>query len=313
MKARVIYGSNNVYLLRCEDGLELEGRIKGKILKGSEGDYNPLASGDWVEIELSGEDTALISDLIPRKNAFSRWNAKGRSVQILAAGLDAVICIGNRGDPPFRPRFLDRLLVQADIANIPAIIVVNKIDIEDDDLDREERLEDYRRLGYTVLEVSAHTKEGLDNLSEYIEGKTGLFVGQSGVGKTSLLNALDPTLSLRTQALNQKYQRGRHTTTMAMLHELSGFSRPTALIDSPGIRLMGLADVEIDMLHTHFREFAPLVGKCSFGLSCRHEREPGCKILEAVDAGFIHEDRYESFIRLREELEARTPYWERNK
>ena len=169
----------------------------------------------------------------------------------------------------------------------------------------EERLEDFRRIGVPVLRLSAYTGEGMDELRALIRGKFSVLVGQSGVGKSSLVNALIPDLNIQVGALNEKYDRGNHTTTQALLLELPGPGPRTRIIDTPGIRRFvpeGFVPAELIL---HMREFAPLAGKCSFGLSCSHETEPGCKILEAVQAGVIHPDRYENYLRIREELAAR--------
>ena len=314
MTALVLYGSNNVFRLRLEDGAEVEGRIKGKILKGAEGFYNPLAPGDrvTVETESNHSGSASITGIVERKNAFARWNQKGKAPQLLASNLDYVLCVTSSVLPPFRPRFLDRALLQADVAGIEPVILLNKCDMECDDVDVEERLDDYERIGYRILRVSAKEGAGLKELKSLIAGKASALVGQSGVGKSSLLNALIPGMSLRTAAISAKFDRGIHTTTMARLidlpAEIGGF-----LVDTPGVRRLVPDGLTAPQLMGHLREFSPLVGACTYGLSCRHVTEPGCKLLEAVNAGVIHEDRYESFIRMRDELEGRLPYWEQDR
>ena len=291
----VLSGSRNIFTVRPdEESPDLECRIKGKILKGAEGFYNPLAPGDRVILE-----GKMITSLERRKNLFSRFNQKGASTQLLAANVDQIICMTTRLSPPFRPRFLDRILLQADIAGIPSLVVCNKIDLDDEDLDAAERLEDFRRIGYEVLEVSAFTGEGFDELRRRIGGKRSVLTGQSGVGKSSLINALMPELNIKTGIINEKYDRGNHTTTLAFMVEIE---TGTWLIDTPGIRRFVPDGIEAGQLIVYMREFAPLAGKCSYGLSCSHRIEPGCKIMEAVAAGFIHEDRYNSFLRIFDEL-----------
>jgi ribosome biogenesis GTPase len=285
-------GGRKVVTVLVEKGT-LECRIKGKILKNAEGFYNPLAPGDRVTLE--GE---MIVALEGRKNYFSRFNQKGSCTQLLAANVDQVLCMTTPVSPPFRPRFLDRVLLQADIAEIPALIVCNKIDLEYDDLDVDERLEEFRHIGYEVIEISAKTGEGLDELRRRIGGKRSVFTGQSAVGKSSLINALMPRLNIKTGTINEKYDRGNHTTTLAFMVEIDG----AWLIDTPGIRRFVPDGIGPSELIVHMREFAPLAGKCSYGLSCSHRTEPGCKVMEAVAAGVIHEDRYESFLRIHDEL-----------
>ena len=307
MQGLVIRGSRNLFTVRPLGpegpgaGL-LNCRIKGKVLKGAEDRYNPLAPGDRVKVE---EDpahpgTALILGVEERRNGFTRFNQKGRSPQLLAANVDLVLCVTSPAAPPFRPRFLDRALLQAEIAGISPVILLNKEDLSRDNPDVEERLEDYRRIGYRVLRVSALTGQGMDRLFSLIDGSLSALVGQSGVGKSSLINALAPALGLKTAALNEKYDRGNHATTMAELLELS--PGRTSIIDTPGIRRFSPEGAGAEEIIHYMREFAPLAGLCTFGLSCSHRTEPGCKIMEAVAAGSIHEDRYESFLRIREEL-----------
>jgi ribosome biogenesis GTPase / thiamine phosphate phosphatase len=302
LKGLVIRGSHNVMVVKVEN-LELECRIKGKVLKGGEKFYNPLAPGDIVVIERQkNTNKALILSVEKRRNFFSRFNQKGGASQLLAANVDLVLCICTPDSPPFRPRFIDRVLLQADFAGIDSIIIVNKIDLDPDDPDVNERLEDFKRIGYKILNVSAKTGEGLDELRRQIAGKTSALTGQSGVGKSSLINALQPGLDIKEGELNEKYNRGIHTTTMSYMIELADNTR---LIDTPGVRLFIPDGIEKDDIINHMREFAPLAGKCSFGISCSHVTEPGCKILEAVSAGVIHEDRYESYLRIRDSLEGK--------
>jgi len=220
----------------------------------------------------------------------------------LAANTDLVLCVCTPLSPPFRPRFIDRVLLQAEIARIEAAVICNKTDIARNDPDVNERLEEYRRIGYKVLYISAKTKEGIKQLNEEIAGKTCVLTGQSGTGKSSIINALEPELKIKTGQINEKYDRGVHTTTMPVMYDLSRLKENTFIIDTPGIRRFIPDGIDSDKVINYMREFSPLAGKCSFGMSCSHRTEMGCKILEAVDAGVIHEDRYESFIRITDDL-----------
>ncbi|MCL2600206.1 MAG: ribosome small subunit-dependent GTPase A [Treponema sp.] len=309
----VFQGSRNIFTVRPDGSRDkLECRLKGKILKGAEGFYNPLAPGDRVSVHTDPEQpgSGMIVALEERRNLFSRFNQKGGCSQLLAANVDQVLCITTRRSPPFRPRFLDRVLLQADIAGIHAVIVCNKTDLDDGDcedrMDADERLEDFRRIGYEIIEVSAKTGRGLDSLRRCLAGKRSVLMGQSGVGKSSILNALAPGLNIRTGAINGKYDRGNHTTTLASMVDLpelaSGFPENTLIIDTPGMRRFVPDRIDKGELIVYMREFALIAGKCTYGLSCSHRHEPGCKIMEAVHAGVIHEDRYESFLRIFDEL-----------
>ncbi|MCL2444096.1 MAG: ribosome small subunit-dependent GTPase A [Treponema sp.] len=306
LKGLVIRGSRNVITARIDtkDGpVELECRIKGKILKGQEDLYNPIAPGDYVIIERQkNSNNAMILSVEDRRNVFSRYNQKGSASQLLAANVDLILCICTPVSPPFRPRFLDRVLLQADIAEIESIIIFNKIDLEYDDLDIDERLEEYIRIGYKVINVSAKTGEGINELRNKITGKRCVLSGQSGVGKSSIINALQPGFNIKEGLLNEKFDRGVHTTTMSFLFELAD---GTQLIDTPGVRRFIPDGINSNEVINYLREFAPLAGKCSFGLSCSHKTECGCKILEAIHAGVIHEDRYESFMRIMDDLDGK--------
>ena len=313
-KGLVLCGSRNLFRVRLDSG-ETECRIKGKVLKGAEGCFNPLAPGDIVEIEGS-----LITGFEKRRNEFARFNQKGQAPQLLASNVDLVVCVTSLSSPPFRPRFIDRVLLQAETAGIPAAIVCNKYDLADDgngdpsssplgDADTEERLSDFERIGYPVFRLSAKTGFGLEALKVFIGGKFSVLAGQSGVGKSSLIKALIPHLEIKTGTINEKYNRGKHTTTQGvLLNDGEGAGGTLRIVDTPGIRRFAIAGLKAENLILFMREFAPLAGKCSFALSCTHETERGCKVMEAVDAGVIHEDRYGSFLKIREELMGKGEY-----
>ncbi|MDR2344293.1 MAG: ribosome small subunit-dependent GTPase A [Spirochaetaceae bacterium] len=303
-EGRVLSGSCNVFTVKtegCPPEIH-ECRIKGKVLKAARGFYNPLAPGDLVEFD---PVAGLILSLRERRNVFTRFNMKGYAPQLLAANVDAVVCLTSPASPPFRPRFLDRLLLQAEAAEIPALVVCNKADLfaaldGEARAAVEKRLSDFERMGYPVLRISIKTGEGLKGLETKLKGGRAALVGQSGCGKTSLLNALLPSAGQKTGALNKKYDRGNHTTVMSVMFDdgVSGFS----LIDTPGIRRLvpeGVAPGDVQNL---MRDFAPFAGKCAFGLSCTHRTETGCKIREALETGGIHEDRLKSYFRITEEL-----------
>jgi ribosome biogenesis GTPase len=306
MLGLVVRGSRNIFTVKNDgDGAVFECRIKGKVLKGVEGFYNPLAPGDRVRFSVRDAGMGLILGLEERRNLLTRFNQKGQAPQLLAANVDQILCVTTPASPPFRPRFLDRVLVQAEIAGIEPLIVCNKQDLSVEDPDVEERLEEFSRIGYRILRVSAKTGEGMDAFRRAAKGKRSAMLGQSGVGKSSLINALVPGQNIPVGAINEKYDRGNHTTTISLMVEVPvpAAESGTSIIDTPGIRRFvphGIAPE--DLIH-YMREFAGLAGKCVYGLSCSHVTEPGCKVMEAVHAGAIHEDRYESYLRIRDELQ----------
>jgi len=306
LRGLVIRGSRNIMTVRVtseNEQIELECRIKGKVLKGQENLYNPIAPGDWVTVEHEkNSSAAMILSVEKRKNIFSRYNQKGNSSQLLAANIDLLLCVCTPLSPPFRPRFIDRVLLQADIAGIESIIVCNKTDLENKDIDVDERLEEFKKIGYKVFNVSAKTGEGIQELRKEIAQKICVLAGQSGVGKSSIINALQPGLDIREGELNEKYDRGVHTTTMSIMFDLAD---GTKIIDTPGVRRFIPDGIQSSEVIAYLREFAPYSGKCSFGMSCSHKKELGCKIMEAVHAGVIHEDRYESFLRICDDLDGK--------
>lgn len=307
LSGTVISGSNNAFVVECADGFARRCGIKGKILKPLKGYYNSLAPGDVVRVEpdaLNAEQGS-IQGMEERRNFFWRWNEKGKSIQAIAANLDLVVCVASPRLPPFRPRFVDRVAVTAELENLPLVILVNKADLGTDE-DTDERLEDYGRIGYEVRLCSARTGQGLDELRERIRGLTSAFVGQSGAGKSSILNALQPGLGFRVGDVSEKYERGRHTTTCSVLTTLA--DGVTRIIDTPGFRRLALRGIPQDSLIACFPEMRPLAELCDYGLACKHRDEPGCRVVEGVKKGTVHPDRYESYLRVRSELADRLEY-----
>ncbi|MDR2807624.1 MAG: ribosome small subunit-dependent GTPase A [Spirochaetaceae bacterium] len=306
MIATVLCGSRNIFTVALDDARIIECRLKGKVFKDDGLYANPLAVGDRVQVECdkSDPDRGLIVGLEARRNMLMRLKQRGQLPQLISCNIDLVLCVTTPEQPPFRPRFLDRALLQADCAGIPAMLVCNKKDLFAEDLCIESRLCDFQRLGYPVFRVCALNGEGMDELRAALSGLCVTMLGQSGVGKSSIIKALSPRAPIRIGALNQKYDRGNHTTVMASVFDIAGTEKhkSTRIIDTPGIRTLLPAGISEENLVYYLREFAPLVGTCQFGLSCSHEHESGCSILDALNEGAIHPDRYESFLRIRDEL-----------
>ena len=313
MQGLILSGSKNVFEVECDDGLIRSCSIKGKILKDVEGYYNPLAPGDIVNIDDSTmeEEKGLILSHEPRKNEFVRWNIKKREPQLLASNLDYLLIVTTPDEPPFRPRFVDRALAQAEYQGITPVIVCNKYDLPQGSSEEfQTRFAVWEDMGYKVVRSSARTGEGIEELAGIIENKLSAFVGQSGVGKSSIINVLDNNVVLKTGSLSKKYGKGCHTTTKGTLIHLqlnesltNGLAECTAdIIDTPGVRRFMLHKIEADDLALYFRDFKPYIGKCEFGMSCTHESEKNCAIKAAVEEGKISEIRYESWKRIVEEM-----------
>jgi len=295
---QVLYGINTIYTVHTDTG-DIQCRIKGKVLRSDERSYNPIAAGDFVEIarDLHSESQGMIVAVRERRTRLIRWNKKGRARQVLAANADLAVCVSSTQSPPFRPRFIDRVLAAAEAGGMTAAIVMNKADLGIG-RDTEGRLADFRRIGYPVLVCSARTGDGIATLQGALLGKTVVFVGQSGVGKSSILNSLEPGLGLRTGEISAKHDRGNHTTNFSLLVRMPD---GTSIIDTPGIREMELADILPEELAYSFREFFPFAQRCAVPV-CPHENEPGCAVRAAVERGELHYDRYESYLRILFEL-----------
>lgn len=266
---------------------------------------DPVAIGDRVRFVDAGAGRGMITEVLPRLSKFSRSGpvpAPGRHAfeQIIAANADQVIPIFAVASPTPKWGLLDRYLVAAESAGLPALIVITKLDLlwKNPEIDKD--LDIYRKIGYPIQLVSSQTAEGIEQLKSLLRGKMSVLVGKSGVGKTSLLNAIEPGLGLRVKAVGEgELGKGRHTTTHYEMFEL-GFGG--TLLDTPGMREFGLWNVQADELADFFPEMAGFVGQCKFGLSCQHDREPGCAIRKAVMSGAIHPYRYKSYMNLRSEL-----------
>jgi len=296
----VLYGMNNIYTVES-GGREFRCRIKGKVLRTERIEYNPIAVGDRVDVRPDEytPEAGWITGRQPRSSVLSRWNKKRQAVQVIAANTDTLVGVSSLRSPPFRPRFLDRLTVSAEAAALQTLIVVNKCDLPREQ-DTEKRLADYRRIGYEVLLCSAKTGEGVPALVEALQGRTAVFFGQSGVGKSSLLNRIEPGLALTVGEVSQKHNRGSHTTSYARMLRLAG---GLSIIDTPGVRELEIADVEPEQLAFRFREFEELAPQCAYS-ACRHLDEPECAVRAAVESGGVHPDRYESYLRIYSDLKS---------
>mgnify|MGYP002624216552 CR=1 FL=1 len=259
---------------------------------------DPLAVGDRVRVDLAAEP--VVSEILPRTNFLSR-PASGRrgKTQLLAANLDHLVVVLSAREPAWKPATLDRYLVLASIHAVRPFVVLNKVDLEPE-LPENPAFQPYRDLGLTLCFVSTHTGQGVEALRAGLAGKTVALLGPSGVGKTSLVNALAPGMDLPVGEISEQTQKGRHTTTWV---ELLRMPDGGALIDSPGIRVLDLSGLEPHELAAHFPEFRDYHQGCRFR-DCSHTAEPKCAVKQALAEGQVPESRYDSYVRIYESLES---------
>jgi len=299
MKGRVIKSTGSWYAVKTEDRI-ISARLKGKFKQEDLKLTNPIAVGDWVEMEKeSGQDTAVIQDILPRDNYVIRKSTRKQHFShIIASNLDQAILVITMKKPRTSLGFIDRFLVSVESYGIPALLVVNKMDQLEGE-DEAEWLRDiheiYEPLGYPVLEVSALKDQDIrDKFLPHIRGKSSLISGHSGVGKSTLLNALIPGAGQNTKEISGYSAKGVHTTTFA---ELFFLPEGGDLIDTPGIKEFGILDVEEFELSHYFPEMRQYLGQCKYN-NCTHVNEPGCVVLQKLDEGYIHPYRYQSYLNI---------------
>lgn len=294
MTGTVIKSFGKYYTIEY-DGRKINCTLRGRLRKDERlKKYSePVAVGDIVEFVLDGEGSGAIELVLERRNTFTRRYKDSDKNDLIAANLDQMVVIQCFSKPRLNLRFVDRLLVRGEKEGIPVLLCVNKLDLaEDEDIGR---LNDYYGgCSQDILMASAVTGEGLDTLKKLLACKLSILIGNSGVGKSSLLNGMYPDLELRTTEVSESTGKGRHTTTNVEMFRLEGDSR---IIDTPGLREFGLMDIEPHELGVYFMEFGRLSRKCGFS-PCTHEHEPDCEIKRLVEKGKISEERYVSYLNI---------------
>jgi len=290
------------YTVKSEQGDFMECRIKGKFRMKGIKSTNPIAVGDIVDYELdenSDAVTGTIHNIHDRKNYIVRKSVNlSKQTHIIASNIDVVFLLITINNPPTTTSFIDRFLVTAEAYGIEAILVFNKIDTFDEAM-RDEQLYlqyIYSEIGYKFLKVSAIEKKGLDELKKMMLGKVSMFSGHSGVGKSTLVNALEPNLSLKTKNISEQSKQGQHTTTFAEMYDLSFGAK---IIDTPGIKGFGIVDMESSEVGGYFPEFFKLQDECKFN-NCLHKEEPNCAVKKALEENKIAWSRYNSYLKILE-------------
>lgn len=296
MNGLVIKNTGSWYVVCTDDGTEYNCKIKGNFrLKGIR-TTNPVAVGDRVEISPTPDGTAFITAIEPRRNYIIRKASNlSKEAHIIAANIDQSFLVVSLAHPATSTTFIDRFLATAEAYRVPAIIVINKIDLLTDETDQE--LLDavtylYRSIGYQVLHTSAKTGQGIEELRSLLNGKVSLMSGNSGVGKSSLINALLPGLDLRTATVSTSHDTGMHTTTFSQMFPLPGGGY---IIDTPGVKGFGTIDFDTNEVAHFFPEIFKTGAECRYG-NCTHTHEPGCAVLAALDDNRIAQSRYASYL-----------------
>jgi len=296
MKGIVIKSTGSWYNVLLENNKQAECRIKGIFRTKGIKTTNPIAVGDLVQVEMEDSGKGVIVSIDERKNYIIRKSINlSKQYHVIAANIDQALLIVTLALPRTSFGFIDRFLVTAQAYSIPTIIVFNKYDLFQDDTELDEQLQEvmdmYKKIGYQCVAASAVNKKGVDELIALTKNKTTLLSGHSGVGKSTLINAMDDKLNIKTGSLSDAHLKGKHTTTFAEMHPLSygGF-----IVDTPGIKELGLVDMEKQEITDYFPEFFAIKHLCKFN-NCLHLNEPNCAVISAVEKGEIAESRYNSY------------------
>lgn len=313
-KGIVIKSTGSWYNVRRADdpNVVVVCRMLGKFRLNNMVLTNPVAVGDEVEFILEGESNGMIQKILPRRNYVARQSShRKHEVHLLASNIDQTILFTSMVEPTVKVGFIDRFLLMNEPQDVPTVLVFNKSDLynEDDWAYFEELKNVYEKIGYTVLATSATEGVGMAALTEILKDKTSLIGGQSGVGKSSAVNAIQPRMELLTGDISDYSGKGQHTTTFAEMHPLDfgGY-----LIDTPGIKTLSFNNLQpMDVMH-NFREFFVLSEQCKFGGSCTHRNEPACAVKAALETGEVSDSRYDNYVKILEEVEEQK-YWQRDK
>jgi ribosome biogenesis GTPase len=305
VRGLVYKSTGSWYTVKTEQGVVYECRIKGRFRIDGIKSTNPVAVGDWVsfEVETKGDETiGIINGIEPRDNYIVRRSVNlSKQTHIIAANIDVAFLLVTLKDPVTFTPFIDRFLVTAQAYSVKAVLLFNKIDnYTDEELDEVRYLAHlYRKIGYTCLGISAKTGRNLDKVKTLMGDRVCMFTGHSGVGKSTLVNALEPGLDLKTSEISEQHLQGQHTTTFAQMYDTSFGAR---IIDTPGIKGFGVVEMDRDEIGDYFPEFFALKQDCKFN-NCLHINEPKCAVKDALEEGEVAWSRYKSYLQLMEDDE----------
>ena len=304
MKAKVYKSTGSWYQVKAANGQFYNARAKGVFKIEGHTSTNPIAVGDDVDIEIEAvqEESAVIQKIHDRRNYVARVSPHNKRMHhIIASNMDQSLLFATLKEPKTSTGFIDRFLISCEAYHIPAILVFNKADLyRQKEMERFELLKDiYKNAGYTVMLISVETGMGLEELKEMLMNKTTLLSGHSGVGKSTFINHLFPQFNLRTQEVSNWSGKGLHTTTFA---EMFDIDEHTHIIDTPGVRELGIVDIAKSELSHYFPEMRKLLGDCQFN-NCMHINEPGCAVKQQVGIGSVSEDRYVSYLTILDTME----------
>jgi len=306
VRGQVYKSTGSWYQIKAENGEFYSCRIKGKFRMDGIKSTNPVAVGDWVQFELEAHTddvSGVIHDIEKRKNVIVRKSVNlSKQQHIIAANIDTVFLLITLNNPVTSTVFIDRFLVSTEAFDVNTVLVFNKIDTCDAQelVALEELIAVYEKIGYTCLKLSAKALSSCQELIALMKNKTTSFAGHSGVGKSTLVNTIEPGLRLKTSEISTQHLQGQHTTTFAQMHDLSFGG---SIVDTPGIRGFGLVDIEKEEISSFFPEFFELKAECKFN-NCLHLDEPKCAVLEAYASGEIAMSRYKSYLQILEDDEA---------
>ena len=295
MRGMVVKNTGSWYQVITDEGEQVECKIKGNLRLKDIRSTNPIAVGDRVEFVLNADGIGMIAGILDRRNYLIRKSSNlSRQAHILAANLDLALLVATINYPETSTTFIDRFIASAEAYSIPAALVINKTDLYDDnELAYARALQElYEHIGYPVYLISALGPESITQLEDMLKGKTTLISGNSGVGKSTLINALLPDSGARTGEISSYHKKGMHTTTFS---EMFALTKGGWLIDTPGIKGFGTIDMEADEISHYFKEIFAISNDCRF-TNCQHIKEPGCAVRRAVDEHRISMSRYQSYL-----------------